>query len=148
MSHRGQSHLKTITRARPVSLMHPIQHLLCIGALKGGACTRRLFWRFFCRLTPLVSNHINQQDQENWWSLMLLFNKIAPQATKRTFARFRPFELQVSDLPVALIAIKEIFTIVNYWLYCENGKHCNLVIIMILMRFDCLTWLTCKSFTW
>ena len=35
MSHRGQSHLKTITRARPVSLKPPIQHLLCIGALKG-----------------------------------------------------------------------------------------------------------------
>ena len=32
MSHRGQSHLKTITRARPVSLKPPIQHLLCIGA--------------------------------------------------------------------------------------------------------------------
>ena len=57
MSHRGQSHLKTITRARPVSLKPPIQHLLCIGALKGawGACTRRLFWRlFFWRLTALV----------------------------------------------------------------------------------------------
>ena len=40
MSHRGQSHLKTITRARPVSLKPPIQHLLCIGAY-----TRRLFWR-------------------------------------------------------------------------------------------------------
>ena len=49
MSHRGQSHLKTITRARPVSLKPPIQHLLSIGALKGawGACTRRLFWRLF-----------------------------------------------------------------------------------------------------
>ena len=47
MSHRGQLHLKTITRARPVSLKPPIQHLLCAGALKGawGACTRRLFWR-------------------------------------------------------------------------------------------------------
>ena len=46
MSHRGQSHLKTITRARPVSLKPPIQHLLCIGTLKG-ACTRRLFNSLF-----------------------------------------------------------------------------------------------------
>ena len=41
--------LKTITRARPVSLKPPIQHLLCIGAFCIGAlkaaCTRRLFWR-------------------------------------------------------------------------------------------------------
>ena len=45
MSHRGQSHLKMITRARPVSLKPPIQHLLCIGA-----CTRRLFNSIFLRL--------------------------------------------------------------------------------------------------
>ena len=52
MLHRGQSHLKTITRARPVSLKPPIQHLLCIGTLKGawGACTRRLNGLFFWRL--------------------------------------------------------------------------------------------------
>ena len=37
--------LKTITRARPVSLKPQIQHLLCKGAW--GACTRRLFWRLF-----------------------------------------------------------------------------------------------------
>ena len=54
MSHRGQSHLKTITRARPVSLKPPIQHLLCIGALKG-ACTRRLFNSlFFGTSTSLI----------------------------------------------------------------------------------------------
>ena len=73
---------------------------------------------------------------------MPLFNKIAPQATKRPFTRFRPFELQVNYLPVVLIAFKQIITIVNYWSSCENretlDKHCNVVIIMILMRFDWL----------
>ena len=43
MSHRGQSYLKTITRARPVSLKPQIQYLICIGTW--GACTRRFFWR-------------------------------------------------------------------------------------------------------
>ena len=58
MSHRGQSHLKTITRVRPVSLKPMMQHLLCIGALKG-ACKRRLFNRlFFGTSTALVRNHI------------------------------------------------------------------------------------------
>ena len=52
MSHRGQSHLKTITRARPVSLKPPIQHLLCIGALKG-AFFGAFFWAFFCASTTL-----------------------------------------------------------------------------------------------
>ena len=56
MSQRGQLHLKTITRARPVSLKPPIQHLLCIGASKG-ACTRRLFNSlFFGASTTLVGN--------------------------------------------------------------------------------------------
>ena len=53
---------------------------------------------------------------------MPLFNKIAPQATKHSFARFGPFELQVNDLSAVLIAIKQIFTIVNYCLSCESGE--------------------------
>ena len=59
MSHRDQSHLKTITRARPVSLKPPIQHLLCKGALKGA-----FLIAFFCCLNKsnqkpyfLIFNH-------------------------------------------------------------------------------------------
>ena len=63
MSHSGQSHLKTITRARPVSLKPPIQHLLCIGAW-----TRRLFNSlFFWRLnnSKLQTAHTNSSCLES-----------------------------------------------------------------------------------
>ena len=61
-SHRGQSHLKTITRVRPVSLKPPMQHLLCIGALKGawGACKRRLF-------NSLFFWHLNSSSPHHYW---------------------------------------------------------------------------------
>ena len=67
--------LKTITRARPVSLKPPIQHLLCIDALKGawGACTRRLFWRlFFWRLTALIQTTSNALEWTHWNELLRL----------------------------------------------------------------------------
>ena len=51
MSHRGQLHLKTITRTRPVSPKPRIQHLLC------RCLERRLFWRLTALFqTPLLLN--------------------------------------------------------------------------------------------
>ena len=103
MSHRGQSHLKTITRARPVSLKPPIQHLLCIGAW--GACTRRLFWRlFFWRLTALVEIHrstvstsgfhtksiIEQQSLDDSYQLYDLYSVCTTEALNVAVRQVQP----------------------------------------------------------
>ena len=87
MSHRGQSHLKTITRARPVSLKPPIQHLLCIGAW--GACTRRLFWRLF--LAP----HRSSWDWMGWdiWLSQVIGPLRAPWVLITYISRHIPSKL-------------------------------------------------------
>ena len=98
MSHRGQSHLKTITRARPVSLKPPIQHLLCIGA-----CTRRLFWRLF--LAPHSSSVYltmrSTQSVLNYPSYVSLdHSKLCEGFLVKTYSYFG---LQLSGLALAKV---------------------------------------------
>ena len=121
MSHRGQSHLKTITRTRPVSLKPPIQHLLCLGALKGawGTCTRRLFWRLF-----LLAPHSSRCNIEHGVHLLktrLLHDERTVDAwipTSDPTAPPRPLKSWLNDVNVIR---KQTAALYNYYTDLKPG---------------------------
>ena len=105
--------LKMITRARPVSLKPPIQHLLCncIGALKGawGACTRGLFfWRLNNSIFDAkVFRHIHSQrnvdlfdeSQPGWGGVV-----VAEAKTSRVWDEHHGDRLQLHHHPYSRLS--------------------------------------------